>query len=148
MRRILKVLVILVILVLLAGGAALGFLFLGFPKAEPPAALKVAGTPEQVARGAYLANHVTVCLDCHSKHDTGRYANPVVPGTQGEGGEVFGHAQGFPGEVYPSNITPAALAEWSDGEVLRAMTSGISRDGRSEERRVGKECRSRWSRDH
>ena len=129
MRRILKVLVILVVLILLGVGAALGYLFLALPKVEPPTALKVAGTPDQVARGAYLANHVTVCLDCHSKHDTGRYANPVVPGTQGEGGEVFGHAQGFPGEVHPSNITPAALADWSDGEVMRAMTSGISRDG-------------------
>ncbi len=130
MRRILKVLVVLVILILVAAGAALGFLFIRFPKAEPATALEVAGTPEQVARGSYLANHVTVCLDCHSKHDTGRYANPVRPGTQGEGGEVFGHAQGFPGEIHPPNITPAALADWSDGEVLRAMTSGISRDGR------------------
>ena len=129
MRRILKVLVILVVLILVGVGAALGYLFLALPKAEPPSALKVAGTPDQVARGAYLARHVTVCLDCHSKHDTGRYANPVAPGTHGEGGEVFGHAQGFPGEVYPSNISPAALAEWSDGEVMRAMTSGISRDG-------------------
>ena len=130
MRRILKVLVALVVFVLVAAGAALGYLFLALPKADPPAAVKVAGTPEQVARGAYLANHVTVCLDCHSKHDTGRYANPVRPGSEGSGGEVFGHAQGFPGEVYPPNLTPAGLGEWSDGEVLRAMTSGISRDGR------------------
>ena len=129
MRRILKVLVILVVLVLLAAGAALGFLFVRFPKAEPPAALEVAGSPEQVARGDYLANHVTVCLDCHSGHDKTRFANPVVDGTQGQGGETFGHADGFPGEIHIPNITPAALAEWSDGEVLRAMTSGISRDG-------------------
>ena len=129
MRRILKVLVILVVLILLGVGAALGYLFLGLPKVAPPSAVKVAGTPDQVARGAYLANHVTVCLDCHSGHDKTRYASPLVDGTQGQGGEIFGHADGFPGEIHIPNITPAALAQWSDGEVLRAMTSGISRDG-------------------
>src|SRR6185503_9437527 len=129
MRRIVKVLVILVVLILLAAGAALGYLFLRLPKVEPPSALKVAGTPEQVTRGAYLANHVTACLDCHSGHDKTRYANPVDDGTQGQGGETFGHADGFPGEIHIANITPAGLAQWSDGEVLRAMTSGISRDG-------------------
>lgn len=129
MRRILKVLVILVVLIVLGVVAALGYLFLGLPKVAPPAAIKVAGTPDQVARGAYLANHVTVCLDCHSGHDKTRYANPVVDGTQGQGGETFGHADGFPGEIHVPNITPAGLAQWSDGEVVRAMTSGISRDG-------------------
>ncbi|HEV8240069.1 MAG TPA: cytochrome C [Thermoanaerobaculia bacterium] len=129
MRRILKVLVILVVLLLVAGGAALGYLFLALPKVEPPKAIQVAGTPEQVARGNYLANHVTVCLDCHSGHDKTRYANPVVDGTQGQGGETFGHADGFPGEIHVPNITPTGLAQWSDGEVLRAVTSGISRDG-------------------
>ncbi len=130
MRRILKVLVVLVILILVAVGAALAYLFLALPKAVPPPALKVAGTAEQVARGAYLANHVTVCLDCHSKKDMGRYAGPVMPGTLGHGGDVFGHAQGFPGEVPMPNLTPVGIGEWSDGELLRAMTSGIRPDGR------------------
>jgi mono/diheme cytochrome c family protein len=130
MRRILEVLVVLVALVLVAAGAALGYLFVALPKAVPPPALKVAGTPEQLSRGAYLANHVTVCLDCHSKRDLGRYAGPVVPGTLGHGGDVFGHAQGFPGEVPIPNLTPVGIGEWSDGEVLRAMISGVGRDGR------------------
>ena len=129
MRRILKVLVVLVILILLGVGAALGYLFLALPKAAPPSAVKVAGTPDQVARGAYLANHVTVCLDCHSGHDKTRYASPLVDGTQGQGGEIFGHKDGFPGEIHVPNITPTGLAQWSDGEVVRAMTSGVSRDG-------------------
>ncbi len=35
----------------------------------------------------------------------------------------------FPGEFYSKNITPFALAKWSDGEVYRAITSGVSKDG-------------------
>jgi len=130
MRRILKVLVIIVLFVLVGAGAALAYLFLALPKSAPPSALKVAGTPEQVARGAYLASHVTVCLDCHSVRDQGRYAFPIQPGTEGQGGQVFGHADGFPGELPMPNLTPTGLADWSDGEVLRAMTSGVRRDGR------------------
>src|ERR1035438_7120851 len=38
---------------------------------------------------------------------------------------------------------PPALVQWS-GAVLR----GLSQSNRSEERRVGKECRSRWSPSH
>jgi mono/diheme cytochrome c family protein len=34
------------------------------------------------------------------------------------------------GTLYAPNITPAALAGWTDGEVLRAMTEGVSKDGR------------------
>jgi cytochrome c553 len=36
-----------------------------------------------IARGEYLANHVTVCIDCHSIRDTGRFSMPIVPGTEG-----------------------------------------------------------------
>src|SRR5262249_19992696 len=130
MRRILKVLLVLVVLLLLAAGAALGYLYLHFPAVGAPPAIKVARTPEQIARGAYLANHVNGCLDCHSKKDEGRYSGPVVAGTLGEGGgEGLTRAQGFPGEVFAPNITPAALASWSDGEVMRAFTEGVSRDG-------------------
>jgi hypothetical protein len=34
---------------------------------------------------------------------------------------------GFPGTLYAPNITPAALGSWSDGEVARAVTSGVDR---------------------
>jgi mono/diheme cytochrome c family protein len=50
-------------------------------------------------------------------------------GTEGQGGEHFGREIGLPGDVYARNITPAALGDWTDGEILRAMTSGVSRDG-------------------
>jgi mono/diheme cytochrome c family protein len=48
----------------------------------------------------------------------------------GTGGEGLSREDGFPGEVWAPNITPLKLAEWTDGEIARAITSGVSRDGR------------------
>ena len=48
------------------------------------------------------------------------------------GGERWDQSMGLPGlpgVLYAGNITPAALGEWTDGEILRAFTSGVSRDG-------------------
>jgi len=83
-----------------------------------------------LARGEYLANHVTVCMDCHSIRDTGRFSMPIVPGTEGGGaGFAFGKAEGIPGEVTPPNITPYALKDWSDDDIIKAMTGGINKKG-------------------
>ena len=38
--------------------------------------LKVEVTKERLERGKYLANHVLVCVDCHSKRDWSRYSGP------------------------------------------------------------------------
>ena len=129
MRKIAKVLLSLALFLLVVGAAALAVLFLRFPRVEPAPELAVAGTPEQVARGRYLANHVTVCVDCHSPRDWSRFSAPPAPDRLGQGGEGLGRKQGFPGEIHAPNITPAALADWSDGEVVRAITSGVGRDG-------------------
>src|SRR5258706_3091373 len=47
---------------------------------------------------------------------------------------------------------PLALADGTGigrrGEVVAQLVRGAARSVRSEERRVGKECRSRWSPDH
>ena len=114
-----------VLLVVLGG---LGLLR-SYPKV-PVVPIRVKATPELVARGKYLANHVTVCIDCHSQRDWRYYTGPIRPGTVGQGGEAFTSALGFPGNFYARNITPAALATWTDGEVARAITSGVSRTGR------------------
>src|SRR5665647_766278 len=42
--------------------------------------LRVKATAERVERGKYLANHVLVCVDCHSKRDWTKYSGPIVPG--------------------------------------------------------------------
>jgi mono/diheme cytochrome c family protein len=92
--------------------------------------LKVEVTPERVERGKYLANHVTVCMDCHSTRDWSRFSGPLTPGTEGKGGEKFDQTMGFPGTFYSPNITPYNLAGWSDGEIYRAITSGVGKGNR------------------
>ncbi len=93
----------------------------------------VEATPERLARGRYLAEHVAVCADCHSERDWSTFSGPPIRGTLGGGGEHFGHAIGFPGEVSSRNITPhptEGVGRWSDGELVRAVREGVNRDGR------------------
>lgn len=94
-----------------------------------PNDLSVAITHERIERGKYLANHVAVCMDCHSQRDYSQFAAPMVAGSLGAGGQVFGHKSGLPGTFYGKNLTPAALANWTDGEFYRAITMGVSKDG-------------------
>lgn len=87
-----------------------------------------------LARGEYLTNHVAVCLDCHSKRDFTKYGGPIVPGTEGQGGEEFSHdlLDAIPGTVYARNITPdpeTGIGTWTDQEILRAITQGIDKKG-------------------
>lgn len=111
-------------------GGGFTYLMTAYPKVSPAETLSVEKTPARVERGRYLATHVAVCLDCHSTRDWGKLSGPLVPGTLGKGGEYFGRDFGFPGDFYSRNLTPAAIGEWGDGEVLRAFTSGVSKDGR------------------
>lgn len=82
-----------------------------------------------IARGKYLANHVAVCMDCHSTRKWNKYSGPMDENAQGAGGEIFDQNMGFPGKFISPNITPYALREWTDGEIFRAITSGVNKDG-------------------
>lgn len=46
-----------------------------------------------------------------------------------KGGEFFGPDLGFPGEFYSRNLTPANLRGWTDGEIFRAITAGVNKEG-------------------
>jgi len=92
--------------------------------------IRVEITKERIERGKYLANHVTVCIDCHSTRDWTRFSGPITPGTEGKGGERFDEQFGFPGTFYSPNITPYGLSNWSDGEIYRAITSGVAKGNR------------------
>ncbi len=116
-------------LVVLAVAGGLLYFTTALPDAGPPPELQVAITPAQVERGRYLANHVAVCMDCHSQKDHSRFYGPVIPGSLGGGGEAFSREKGFPGTFYAQNITPYALKDWTDGEVYRAITAGVSKNG-------------------
>lgn len=93
--------------------------------------IKIEITPERVKRGKYLAENVAACMHCHSKTDETKLAKPIISGTEGQGGELFGHKIGFPGELYSKNITPYSLRNWTDGEVVRSITEGISKNGKT-----------------
>lgn len=86
----------------------------------PVPEIQVAGTPEQIARGQYLAN--TFCTSCHS-------LNGELPLT---GGVDLGEDLALPlGSFVSANLTPAGpLAGWSDGEIFRALRNGVGQDGR------------------
>lgn len=131
MRILIRLLAVVVGLVILAAAGGLTYLYAKFP-AVPPAdpAFTIDSTPELVARGEYLAKHVAVCMDCHTERDFTRFAGPIKHDELGAGGEMFDFANsGVPGVLYARNITPFAMGTWTDGELLRAVTAGVSRDG-------------------
>jgi mono/diheme cytochrome c family protein len=101
------------------------------PNVGPPPDIEIALTEERIERGAYLANSVMVCMDCHSQRDWSTWSGPLQDGTLGAGGEVFNEEMGLPGTFISPNITPYALSDWTDGEIYRAITSGVSKDGRA-----------------
>jgi hypothetical protein len=117
-------------IVVLAAGA-ISYVKFALPDVGPPPQIVIERTTERVARGKYLAHHVMVCMDCHSARDWSKFSGPLVAGTEGRGGEVFDQTVGLPGRYVSSNITPANLSTWSDGEVFRAITSGVGKDGRA-----------------
>ncbi len=121
----------IVIALVLIIAIALGYLKLALPNVGKPEELKIVATPEMIARGAYLANHVTVCIDCHSKRDWTKFSGPPIAGTEGMGGDAFTKEFGFPGSFYAKNITPEGVGKWTDGELLRAVSCGVNRDNKA-----------------
>ena len=103
-----------------------------FPKADPPSNEKVEITPARLERGKYLAHHVTVCMDCHSTRDWSKYSGPIAPGTLGKGGDKFDEAtDGVPGVLYAKNITPSGISRYTDGELMRTITNGVTKEGKA-----------------
>lgn len=128
MKKIL--LTVLILLVFIIAGVA-SYIKFGLPDVAPPTDLKIVATPERIAHGKYLANHVSVCLDCHSTRDWSIFSGPIKEGTLGKGGERFDEGQGFPGTFYSRNITPYNLKNWTDGEIFRAVTTGVDRNNQA-----------------
>jgi len=130
MRKFFKILgVLLGIVIIFIAGAAI-YIKTALPDVGPAPDMKITSTAEKVERGKYLANHVMICMDCHSTRDWRYYAGPMKPDSLGMGGEVFDQAMGFPGSIHAANITPAGIGNWTDGEVFRAVTTGVRRNGK------------------
>jgi len=82
---------------------------------------------DPVKRGFYLGT-IGHCMECH-----GRRADrtPDYKNSWGKGGFVFTDAWG---SVITANITShpnSGLGGWTDAEIRRALTHGVSRDGRT-----------------
>lgn len=117
----------------LLGGAGFAFLATKTPAVAPAAAINVQMSPERVERGRYLFENLADCAGCHSTRDYTKYAGPLVEGTRGAGFE-WPEEIGLPGRVFSPNITPdreTGLGRWTDGEKIRAIREGVSRDGRA-----------------
>ncbi|MBR9861501.1 c-type cytochrome [bacterium] len=124
-----KFFIILLVVIIVAVGGFLSYLKLALPNVGEPEEITIEVTPERVAHGKYLAHSVTVCMDCHSARDWSQFSGPIVPGTEGQGGERFTQEFGFPGTYIAKNITPYGIGDWTDGEILRAISSGVRKNG-------------------
>ncbi|MBD2702357.1 c-type cytochrome [Spirosoma sp. BT702] len=129
MKKVGKIIGIVLGVVLLVILGVMAYVKFALPNVGDAPTLTIERTPERIARGEYLANHVTVCMDCHSTRDYSLFSAPLEPGTLGKGGELFNQEMGFPGSFTSKNITPAGIGSWTDGEIYRAVTTGVSRDG-------------------
>lgn len=132
MSKLFKLLGIIVgvVAVLLIGWLA--YFNMKYPDVDPAPEITVERTAERIARGKYLANHVTVCIDCHSTRDWTKFTGPIIAGTEGKGGEEFNEQiGGVPGNIFSANLTPAGLRGYTDGELLRTFTTGVTRTNRA-----------------
>lgn len=80
-------------------------------------------TADKVAYGGYLAGPVGHCVECHTPMNG---KGQLVMERVGAGTREF---HGPWGTSVSRNITPATMGDWSDAEIKRAITAGISRDG-------------------
>jgi mono/diheme cytochrome c family protein len=107
----------------LAAGVALGAVLVGYwhlnrTYDNPVPELTIATTAERVTRGERLGQ---LCAGCHAP-DT---AEAMV------GRDFLGNDAPPIGSFHAPNLTPAHLADWTDGEIVRAIREGVHRNGRS-----------------
>jgi mono/diheme cytochrome c family protein len=129
MKTLLKVIGWIVGLLVLAAGALYVYFLVILPPDLPVPDLTIERTPARVERGRYLASAVFGCMYCHSERDWDLFGGPPKPGMLGKGGERFDESSGLPGAVIAPNLTPYHLGDWSDGEIYRAIVSGLHKDG-------------------
>jgi len=131
MKKLLKILAYLLLLLIVLAGAFLTYIKTALPDVGVAEDVKIEITPERVERGRYLANSVCVCIDCHSTRDWSKFSGPITEGTFGKGGDRFDQTVGMPGIFYAKNITPEGIRRYTDGELVRVITTGVNKDGRA-----------------
>lgn len=128
MKRIVKVFLIFVIVLCTLTAAVAGYIYYGMPNVNTAPDLKIERTAQRIERGKYLVNNVSGCMVCHGGRDYNYFAGPVDSSSFGAGGEHYKIATH---ELYSPNITPYTLHNWTDGEILRALTAGVSKNGKA-----------------
>jgi len=86
-------------------------------------------TPASIVRGEYLVRSVAGCGECHTPRD--------AQGNLEQGMWLSGVANRFDltldddttGGISAPNLTPAALASWTDAQVKQAFLDGVASDG-------------------
>jgi len=131
MKKFKKIALGTLLIIVVVFVSMLGYIKFALPNIDAAPVFKVELTPDRIARGEYLANHVSVCIDCHSTRDWSRFSGPPTPGTFGKGGDLFDQKFGFPGVYYAKNITPEGISRYTDGELFRTITTGVSKEGRA-----------------
>ena len=84
---------------------------------------------DPLAYGTYLGNALGHCMECHTPMSEGAFDFSRT----GAGGFVLNKPFGLELAAVAANITPhpqQGIGEWTDNEIKRAITLGISRDGR------------------
>ncbi len=121
MKRILKLLGVTFALALVAGAAVLAWAWqhtdaaLARRHSPPPIDIAREVRDATVVAGERIVQVRNGCTDCHGKDLAGgRVVDDPLVGT-----------------VHAPNITPAALRDWSDGEIAAAIRFGVGRDGRA-----------------
>ncbi|MCC7159692.1 MAG: c-type cytochrome [Ignavibacteria bacterium] len=131
MKKLIKIFGWSLLAILIVIVALLTYVKTMLPNVGSAPVMEVKLTAEKIERGKYLANHVMLCMDCHSTRDWSLFSGPMIAETEGKGGETFDQKLGFPGKYVAPNITPFNLQNWTDGEIFRAITSGVSKDGKA-----------------
>lgn len=118
---------------LLAVGILMGLSYFNrvFPKVGAAENLTLSPNPVRLARGRYLAENVCGCVGCHSESAGDQFNYPVIQATRGGGGGVFDQGMGLPGRLVSRNITPTHLKSWTDGEIVRALRTGVNQQGQA-----------------
>ncbi|HTL36567.1 MAG TPA: c-type cytochrome [Kofleriaceae bacterium] len=134
MKWLKRIATVLAVLLLLLAGFVVVFFYVLHPKSRAAPDMHAPTTPEAIARGEYLAQHVFGCALCHSPIDE------TVPGDQILEGKLFAGRvfpvkdMGFPGTLNAPNLTPdktAGVGAWTDGELARAIREGVDRHGKT-----------------
>jgi len=130
MKKALKIVGYIVLVLIVAVAGLLTYVKIALPNVGDAENITIEYTPERIERGKYLANNVSICMDCHSTRDFTKFSGPLVEGTLGQGGERFDQTIGMPGVFISKNITPEGISRYTDGELFQVITAGVTKEGR------------------